>query len=56
VRTPDSMQFNALASWLNAVEGFFAILSKRRLERGVFKGVGAVRRASCATKQECTST
>lgn len=26
------------ASWLNAVEGFFAIL-KRRLKRGVFKGV-----------------
>ncbi len=27
------------ASWLNAVEGFFAILAKRRLKRGVFKGV-----------------
>jgi hypothetical protein len=27
------------ASRLNAVEGFFAILTKRRLERGVFKGV-----------------
>ena len=27
------------ASWLNAVEGFFAILSKQRLKRGVFKGV-----------------
>ena len=27
------------ASWLNAVEGFFAILTKRRLKRGVFKGV-----------------
>jgi transposase len=27
------------ASWLNAVEGFFAILSKRRLKRGVFRGV-----------------
>jgi transposase len=26
------------ASWLNAVEAFFAILTKRRLERGVFKG------------------
>jgi DDE superfamily endonuclease len=24
------------ASWLNAVEGFFAILTKRRLKRGVF--------------------
>ena len=27
------------ASWLNAVEGFFAIRTKRRLKRGVFKGV-----------------
>lgn len=27
------------ASWHNAVEGFFAILNKRRLKRGVFKGV-----------------
>jgi len=27
------------ASWLNAVEGFFAVLTKRRLRRGVFKGV-----------------
>jgi transposase len=25
------------ASWLNAVEGFFATLSKRRLKRGVFR-------------------
>ena len=28
-----------LGSWLNAVEGFFAILAKRRLKRGVFKSV-----------------
>jgi transposase len=27
------------ASWLNAVEGFFAVLTKRRLKGGVFKGV-----------------
>ena len=27
------------ASWLNAVEGFFAKLTRRRLKRGVFKGV-----------------
>jgi transposase len=27
------------ASWLNAGEGFFAILTKRRLKRGVFTGV-----------------
>ena len=27
------------ASWLNAVEGLFSILTRRRLRRGVFKGV-----------------
>ena len=27
------------ASWLNAVEGFFAKLTKRRLKRGVFGSV-----------------
>src|ERR687883_579619 len=27
------------ASWLNAVEGFFATLTRRRLKRGVFKGI-----------------
>jgi hypothetical protein len=27
------------ASWLNAVEGFFAKLTKHRLKRGVFKGI-----------------
>ena len=27
------------ASWINAVEGFFATLTKRRLQRGVFKGI-----------------
>ena len=27
------------ASWLNAVEGFFSALTRRRLKRGVFKGV-----------------
>jgi transposase len=26
-------------SWLNAVEGFFVTLTKRRLKRGVFKSV-----------------
>jgi transposase len=25
------------ASWLNAVEGFFAKLTRRRLKRGVFR-------------------
>ena len=28
-----------LCSWLNAVEGFFASLTKRRLKRGVFRSV-----------------
>lgn len=36
------------ASWLNAVEGFFARLSKRRLKRGVFRSIndlqGAINR------------
>ena len=27
------------ASWLNAVEGFFAKLGKRRLKRGVFSSI-----------------
>ena len=27
------------ASWLNAAEGFFAMLSRRRLKRGVFRSV-----------------
>jgi hypothetical protein len=27
------------ASWLNAVEGFFSTLTRRRLQRGVFKSV-----------------
>jgi transposase len=33
------------ASWLNAVEGFFAKLTNRRLKRGVFRSV-AVPQAS----------
>jgi transposase len=28
------------ASWLNAVEGFFAKLTRQRLKRGVFLGIG----------------
>ena len=27
------------ASWINAVEGFFAKLTKRRLKRGVFRSI-----------------
>ncbi len=33
------------ASWLNAVEGFFAKLSKRRLQRGVFHSIVDLRTA-----------
>jgi transposase len=33
------------ASWLNAVEGFFAKLTKRRLKRGVFKSIGDLQAA-----------
>ena len=33
------------ASWLNAVEGFFAKLARRRLKRGVFKGVADLQAA-----------
>jgi hypothetical protein len=38
-RTPTS------ASWLNAVEGFFAKLTRRRLKRGVFKGIADLQAA-----------
>jgi hypothetical protein len=33
------------ASWLNAVEGFFAKLAKRRLKRGVFHSLVALQAA-----------
>jgi transposase len=33
------------ASWLNAVEGFFATLTKRRLKRGVFQSVEELKAA-----------
>jgi transposase len=33
------------ASWLNAVEGFFAILTKRSLKRGVFRSVADLQAA-----------
>jgi transposase len=33
------------ASWLNAVEGLFALLSKRRLKRGVFRSVQELKHA-----------
>ena len=33
------------ASWLNAVEGFFAELTKRRLKRGVFRSLSDLQAA-----------
>ena len=33
------------SSWLNAVEGFFAKLSRRRLKRGVFRSVHELKAA-----------
>jgi transposase len=33
------------ASWLNAVEGFFAKLTRRRLKRGVFRSVNDLKAA-----------
>ena len=33
------------ASWLNAVEGLFALLSKRRLRRGVFRSLQELKSA-----------
>jgi transposase len=36
------------ASWLNAVEGFFATLTKRRLKRGVFRSTSNCRPPSIA--------
>jgi len=33
------------ASWLNAIEGFFAKLTRRKLERGVFHSVAALQTA-----------
>jgi transposase len=43
------------ASWLNAVEGFFAILTKRRLKRGVFRSVADLKPRSTASSKSTTS-
>jgi hypothetical protein len=43
------------ASWLNAVEGFFAILTKRRLKRGVLKVSSTFRSPSTASSSTTTS-
>ena len=43
-------------SWLNAVEGFFAKLSKRRLKRGVFAPLSTSRSPSTASSTRPTTT
>jgi hypothetical protein len=44
------------ASWLNAVEGFFAKLTKRQLKRGVFRSIvdlqAAINRFLAETNQQ----
>ena len=43
------------ASWLNAVEGFFAKLTRQRLKRGVFRSVIDLQVASTASSPRQTS-
>src|SRR5947199_7425212 len=43
-------------SWLNAVEGFFAKLSRRRLKRGVFRSSSISRRPSTGSSLTPTPT
>jgi hypothetical protein len=40
-----TMSATASASWLNAVEGFFAKLTRRRLKRGVFTRIADLQAA-----------
>ena len=35
------------ASWLNAVEGFFSVLARRRIRRGGFRSVADLQNAIC---------
>jgi transposase len=42
------------ASWLNAVEGFFANLAKKRLKRGVFQSVQELKDATTASSTKPT--
>jgi hypothetical protein len=48
--------FHFSASWLNAVEGFFSILTRRRLERGVFKSVTDLKAAIARYVREHNKT
>ena len=45
IRDGRSISTPTSASWLNAVEGFFATLTKRRLKRGVFRSVADLQAA-----------
>src|SRR5205807_7028141 len=42
------------ASWLNAVEGFFATLTRRRLKRGVFRSVADLQAAITGSSKKPT--
>lgn len=44
------------ASWLNAVEGFFSTITRRRIRRGVFKSVPDLERAIAAYIREHNKT
>jgi transposase len=44
------------ASWLNAVEGFFAKLTRRRLKRGVFRSVADLQTAINRFVEETNSS
>ena len=45
IRDGRSISHQTSASWLNAVVGFFATLTKRRLKRGVFRSVADLQAA-----------
>ena len=44
------------ASWLNAVEGFFSTITRRRIRRGVFKSVPDLERAIAGYIREHNKT
>jgi len=45
------------ASWINAVENFFSVITRRRLKRGVFKSVSELESAiKCYIKEHNTSS
>ncbi len=44
------------ASWINAVEGFFSALTRRRLRRGVFQSVADLEQAIARTIRKHNAT